>query len=81
MTSQFQTKTSKAFQLLDSGKEQAALAIFKTFKMDLTETEKRAIQITHECKSGRASYYASLDINIAEQELIAKEAINKLRSK
>lgn len=74
-----ETKTSQAFKLLDSGNLNKALSIFKTFKIGLTEEERRAIQITQECEAGKSNFYSSLGIDINQEKSKALNAINNLR--
>lgn len=76
-----ETQTAKAFKNLDTGNENAAFSIFKTFKAGITPDEKRAIEIHNEVLKGRASYYQSIKVDIAAAKALAYSAINKLRPK
>lgn len=58
-----QTKTQKAIDKYNEGDFKGALAIFKTFKINIPEEEKRALQIAHESLCGKSSFYQMLGID------------------
>lgn len=58
-----ETKTSKAINLLRSGRLKEALAIFSTFRIGFTREEHRTLKIAHECLSGNAGFYRQLGVD------------------
>lgn len=57
------SKSEKAKRLFLSGNLKRALAIYKNFRYDFTEEERRSIQIAYESLTGRAPFYKSLGID------------------
>lgn len=59
-----ETKTSKAINLLHSGRLKEALAIFSTFRAGFTKEERRTLKIAYESLSGSAGFYRQLGIDV-----------------
>lgn len=57
------SKSEKAKRLFLSGNLKRALAIYKNFRYDFTQDERRSIQIAYESLTGKASFYQSLGID------------------
>ena len=73
-----ETKTKRAVELLKDGQTKKALAIFRTFRLGLTQGERRTIQIASEVVSGHAHFYQSIGI---DTDLELEKALVILRSK
>ena len=73
------TKTEKAIELYQSGNFTKALAIFKTFRLNLTKEERDTLITTHEFLNGSEAFYTQMGYNIEELEKQSKQIIeNKL---
>ena len=75
---QIQTRTSNAIELLKDGQTKKALAIFRTFRMGFSQSERRTIQIASETLNGSGKFYQSLGI---DTDLEVEKALVILRSK
>ena len=64
------TKTAKAKAYLQSGDIKSCLRILKTFKVGISKSEKRSIEIGYECLSGKESFYRQIGIDV--QSIIAE---------
>lgn len=60
-----------------NGDIKKALMIFKTFRLSLTESEKRIVQIAYECHTGKTAFYDSLGVNT---EYVQLQAVKLLES-
>lgn len=58
-----ETKTQRAVSLLKAGDVKEALKIFKTFRLGLSNEEKRTIVIACECLCGNGDFYSSIGID------------------
>ena len=75
---QIQTRTSNAIELLKDGKTKKALAIFRTFRMGFSKSERRTIQIASETMNGFGGLYQSLGI---DTDMEVRNAMSILKSK
>jgi len=72
------SKTAKAIELFQSGEQEKALRIFRTFKIGFTKEEKRTLEIAQESMSGNESFYKSIQLDTAT---IRQQAIQLIKSK
>lgn len=71
-----QSKTDVAIELLEKGEIRKALAILKTFKLDITKPEKRILELAHEMKANM-KFYSQLGMDYQATCLQACEIINR----
>ena len=57
------TKTAKVKRLISSGEWSAALSILRYFRLEFTQSQKRAIQITADVLNGNGKLYRQLGID------------------
>jgi hypothetical protein len=76
----FETKTATAKACYVKGDVAGALRIAKDFKLGLTEDERRAIEISHECFAGKAAFYEMLGVDRKLTLQKAEDALKKLFS-
>lgn len=58
-----QNKTQQAISLFIQGDLKDAMKMFRSFRLGLTNEEKRSIEIACDCLCGRSSFYISLGID------------------
>ena len=73
-----ETKTRQAITLFQSGEQEKALRIFRTFKIGFTKEEKRTLEIAQESMSGNESFYKSIQLDTAT---IKAQAVQLIKSK
>lgn len=72
-----ETKTQKAIELYLAGNFKKSLAIFKTFKLNITKNDRDILITTYEWISGHDKFYANMGYNLKDLKNQSKDIIEK----
>jgi len=75
------TKTDRAKAFFLCGDLKSCLRILKTFKVGISKTEKRSIEIAYECLSGKDNFYRQIGIDVQTEIIKGKYIASKYFSR
>ncbi len=71
-----ETKTATAIKLFQEGSKKEALKLFKSFRFNISREEKRTLEISYECLTGKESFYNQLGVDVKAELQKANLIIN-----